>query len=350
MNMPDISTGSTAWDDFMQHAARGSSVSAMRFLSLLASDSADAMEDAFADLLDAHITLDISDLPTNVAVGASALRLRREAELVKKGDYCAELEENDPLRLFLREVSALPADDDVQPLADELARTHAEATRLALAERSMRRVIELAEAHTGRGVLLMDLIQEGSLALWEALALYDGGDFARYRDWHIRQYMARAVTLQTLDNGIAQKLRRDMRDYRAVDERLLAELGRNPTIQEIAQGMHVSVEEAQRARSALDAARSVNRAQPPEPQEQDDPDREQPVESTAYFQTRQQIGQLLGGLAPAQKQLIALRFGLEGGVPLTPEQTAARLGLTAQQVLAQEAEALAKMREIDKGE
>ncbi len=348
MNMPDISTARTPWEDYMEQAQHGSCVSAMQFLSLLSNEEGDEMDAALRDLLDAHITLDISDLPKGMATGAAALRLRREAELVKKGDYCAELEENDPLRLFLQEVQAIAPREDAQLLMRGSADTRTEAERLALAEYFMPRVIELAQAHTDRGVLLMDLIQEGSLGLWEALTVCGGAELAENCDWRIRQYMAAAVTRQALDNGIAQKLRRDMQDYRAVDERLLAELGRNPTMQEIAQGMHVSEEEALRARNALEAARMVSRAQPPETE--DDPEQEQAVENTAYFQTRQQIGQMLSGLSQAQRQLITLRFGLEGGLPLTPEQTAARLGLTVQEALTQEAAALAQMREIEKGE
>jgi RNA polymerase primary sigma factor len=129
-----------------------------------------------------------------------------------------------------------------------------------------------------------------------------------------------------------------------VDERLLAELGRNPTLEEIAEGMHISVEEVELTAQMVESARSLNRAKAEAEEPEEDPEDNQAVEDTAYFQMRQRIEELLSALSESEAKLLSLRFGLEGGLPLSPEETGKHLGLTAEEVLAQEAEALVKLR------
>ena len=206
------------------------------------------------------------------------------------------------------------------------------------------RVLERAYEMVGRGVLLLDLIQEGSLGLWQAILNYDGGDFEAHCDWHIRWDVARVVTMQARNNGVGQKMRQAMEDYRSVDERLLSELGRNPTIEEIAEELHMTVEEAAAVAKMLDTARTLAQAKKPAEPEEEDPEDQQAVEDTAYFQMRQRISELLSNLDEADAKLLTLRFGLEGGKPLSPEDTGKKLGLTPEEVVAKEAAALAKLR------
>jgi RNA polymerase primary sigma factor len=127
-----------------------------------------------------------------------------------------------------------------------------------------------------------------------------------------------------------------------VDEQLLSQLGRNPTLEELAQALHMTMEDTAQVAKTLDAARVVAKAKAPEPEE--DPQEDQAVEDTAYFQMRQRISELLSGLEPEDAQILNLRFGLEGGLPLTPEQTARKLGMTPGEVTAREAAALMKLR------
>lgn len=256
----DFSFEKTPWEQFLDTLPQGSDISALQLLTLLESETDEALDDAFQALLEENITVDLSDLPRNEAAGEAALRLRREAELVKKGDLLRALEENDPLRLYLEELASIPACGDPRLLALELIENPTEEIRTALVNLSLSRVVELAREYTGYGVLLLDLIQEGSMGLWEATAVYSGGDFEALRDWWIRQYMAKAVLLQARSGGLSRKMRQAMEDYRSVDERLLADLGRNPTLEEIADAMHVSTDEAELAKQMLDAARSLNRA------------------------------------------------------------------------------------------
>ena len=143
-------------------------------------------------------------------------------------------------------------------------------------------------------------------------------------------------------SGVGQKLRQGMEDYRDVDQRLLTELGRNPTLEEIAEAMHIPAEDAAVYSAMVTNARS-RRIQEPETPE-DSAEDEQAVEDTAYFQSRQRIMELLSTLTQQEATLLSLRFGLEGGLPLSPEETGKKLGLTPREVVELEAAALSKLR------
>ena len=336
MNDLDFSFEPDPWETFRMSLTMGDTVSASQILTLLEGEDGQALEDALQELETACVKLDISDLPKSGGTGDTALRLKQEAQLVQEGLNPKALEPNDPLRLYLEEVAAVPVYGDEQLLAQEGAAE--KLTNLGLS-----RVIELAQDYVGYGVLLMDLIQEGSLGLWQAIGCYRAGEYAAHRDRWIRFYLARAVILQAHSSGIGQKMRRAMEDYRQVDERLLGELGRNPTIEEIADELHMNLEEAQTVRKMMDNARMLDKAVRPE-DEEEEPEAEQAVEDTALFQMRQRIGDLLSGLDETDAKLLSLRFGLEGGKPVSPEETGRLLGMTAQEVVTREAEALAKLR------
>ena len=337
MNDLEFSFEPDPWEVFRMSLTMGDTVSASQILTLLEGEDGQVLEDALQELETACVKLDISDLPKNGGTGDTALRLKQEAQLVQEGLNPKALEPNDPLRLYLEEVAAVPVCGDEQQLAETGDNPEAR-TNLGLS-----RVIELAQDYVGYGVLLMDLIQEGSLGLWQAIGCYRAGAYAAHRDRWIRFYLARAVILQAHSSGIGQKMRRAMEDYRQVDERLLGELGRNPTIEEIADELHMNLEEARTVRKMMDNARMLDKAVRPE-DEEEEPEAEQAVEDTALFQMRQRIGDLLSGLDETDAKLLSLRFGLEGGKPVSPEETGRLLGMTAQEVVARESEALAKLR------
>ena len=329
----------------------GGRLSAARFLTLMEGEDEDAVEDAFQMLEDLTAQLDVANLPRPAFSGESGARLRQEMELAQRGLPFEELEATDPLRLYLEELAAIPVCGEVSALAEKLAQANREqkgneSLRTALMDLSLSRVVELAKSYTGRGVLLLDLIQEGSIGLWRATESFDGRgeDFAAIRDWWIRFSMAKAVLLQARDTGTGQKLRRAMEDYRQIDERLLTDLGRNPTLEEIAEEHHLTGEETDTIRKMMDNARMIDRVNRPEEPEQPE-EEEQAVEDTALFQMRQRIADLLSDLSEADAQLLTLRFGLEGAKPMTPEETGRALGLTPQEVVAREAAALTKLRE-----
>lgn len=317
-------------------------ISAAQFLTLMEGEDEEVFEEALQTLNDRHILPDLSDLPIPAAEGEAAVRLRREQQLVEKGTLLRELEENDPLRLYLEELAAVPACGDVQLLADRLASGDRTVTQ-QLTNLMLSRVVERSCELIGRGVLLLDLIQEGSIGLWQGILSYAGGDMEEHCDWQIRWDLARAVMTAAQEKGVGQKLRQAVEDYRAVDEQLLSELGRTPTLEEIAQRLHLSVDAAAEVAKTMEAARMIARAkQPEEPEETQEDD--QAVEDTAYFQMRQRIEELLSNLDQADAKLLTLRFGLEGGKPLSPEEVGRHLGLTPEEVVAKEAAALSKLR------
>ncbi len=323
------------WDD-------GSVLPAARLLTWLEPEEEAAVEEAMRYLDDHRIALDTSALPPVSLNGPLALRLKQEAELslekVTKG-----LDPNDPLRVFLEELAATPAAGDPEMLAQCYLRgEHHVAEQLV--NLCMSLVIELAMEHTGHGVLLLDLIQEGSLGLWQSILGFAGGEFMPCARWWICQYMAKAITLQARSSGIGQKLRQDMEDYMDADSRLLMELGRNPTVEEIAQALHISPEEGENLEKMVQSARSMEQVRQEQQEPEDTPEDAQAVEDTAYFQLRQHIMELLSTLPETDAKILTLRFGLEGGKPLSPVQTGERLGLTAEQVVTREANALQKLR------
>ena len=339
----DISFENSPWDSFRMTLQSGDTVSAADLLTLLEGESEAAFEEALEDLETGCMVLSLADLPKAPGTGEAALRLRQEIQLVSKGLDPSALGESDPLRLYLEEIAGAPETGDEAALAEKCAAGDEKAME-KLTNLGLKRVVELAGEHVGYGVLLLDLIQEGSLGLWQAVRGYHGGDYARHRDRWVRFYMAKAITLQARASGVGQKLRTALEDYRAVDERLLSELGRNPTIEEIALELHMQSEEAAAIQKMLDNARLLAQAKKqPEPEEETE-EAEQSVENTALFQMRQRVLDMLSGLSETDAKLLTLRFGLEGGMPLSPEDTGRRLGLTPDEVLAREFAALAKLR------
>lgn len=338
----DITFEASPWEQELERLQPGDTLCALLVLAQAQDEDEDTLLEQLTELEERAVSLDISRLPENVASGEAAVRLRQEQQLVRSGCLMQELEENDPLRLYLEELAAIPSQGDAAILAQQYLAGQDVAERLVNV--SLSRAVELAMEHTGRGVLLLDLIQEASLGLWQGVLHYSGGDFECHRDWWIRQYIAKAVLMQARSGDLGQKLRQGMEDYRDVDQRLLGELGRNPTLEEIAQAMHITAQQAQvyadmqlqaRTRQRIDDAR-----EPVAESSEDD----QSVENTAYFQMRQRILDLLSTLTEEDAKLLTLRYGLEGGLPMNPQDAGKALGLTPEEVVQREAQALAQLR------
>ena len=340
----DVDLEERVYDKLFAGFEPGQKLTASAILTAL-DDEGDA--EAFAEMDLLAVSLDISDLPRGYE-GEAAARLRWEEQMVKQGTLLSSLEENDPLRLYLEEIAATPVCGDVRLLAMELEEA-SEAGKEALEIKnrllnlSLSRVVEIAQQYVGYGVLLLDLIQEGSMELWKQMACFRS-DFEALRDRCIRYAMKKAIILQAHANGVGSKMRQAVEDYRSVDERLLGELGRNPTVEEIAEAMHTTAENAASIGKMVETARLVAQAKKqPEPEEEEIAET-QAVEDTAYFQMRQRISDLLSSLSAEDAKLISLRYGLEGGMPLSPVDAGKKLGLTPDEVVAREAAALAKLR------
>lgn len=334
----------SALEQFLSEVPEGGTVSAARFLTLLQSCPGESAEDALEELVQKNVLLDISDLPKDFSAGDMAVRLRMEQDFVQKGMPLDMLEENDPLGLYLKEIGAIPACGDVTVLSGRLVAGD-ETAASKIADLMIGTVVTMASEMTGKGVLLLDLIQEGSLGLWQGILSYQAGDMESHCRRYISIYLARCVTQQAWQAGVGQWMRQTMEDYRDVDRKLLDELGRNPTLEEIALELHITTEMAEVFENMLRSAKTVASAHETMEEKEVTEEDTQAVEDTAYFQSRQRIMELLSGLSETDAKLLTMRFGLEGGLPLSPEQTGMKLGLTAQEVVQREAAALQLLRQ-----
>lgn len=339
MNL-DITFSSAPWEDAFEKLAPGEKLDALQLLALTEEDS---LEDAFEAMEEKGIGLDVSGLDKIPVSDETAVRLRREKELVQSGTLLTALSDTDPLRVYLEELALIPVAGDLQVLAQQYAAGD-ERVVPRLTDGMLSVVVESACAFAGKGVLLLDLIQEGSLGLWKAILSYTGGDFESHcRKW-IDFYIAKELTRCAREGGIGGKMRQGMEDYVDADQKLLMELGRNPTAEEIGEALHVSTQEVAVFEAMLQAARGKSRVEEEREEKEEDPEDQLAVEDTAYFQSRQRIAELLSQLTEAEAQLLRLRFGLEGGQPLSTEETGRKLKMTPEEVLLSEAAALGKLR------
>lgn len=329
------------WETLLSTADRDSSVSAVSLLAMLEGEDEERLEDAFQTMEERGVLLEITGLPKYRGEGQTAQRLRREEQLAQSALRPEALEEGDPLRIYLEELSIIPAFGDEEILARECAAGDEDA-KVNLTNLGLSRVVELARNYVGYGVLLQDLIQEGSLGLWLAVDSFRTGDYAAFRDRKIRDAMARAVARQAWSGGIGEKLRKRMADFQAADSRLLTELGRNPTLEEISAEMRITMEEAEAVGKMLQDAKLLQDQTKPRQEEEN-----RPVEDTAYFQMRQRITELLSVLPQEDAELLTMRFGLDRELPLSPQETAAKLGIPVESVIARETAALGKLRQED---
>lgn len=331
------------WEHALSRLKPGDTLSAVRFLELLVMDDSIEPEEAALQLEELCIELEVSELPAPAA-GADADRLELELRCYASGTLLENLEGNDPLRLALLQLKkTLPLTDE-ERLA-KLAAAGQEWAMEQLTNGYLPYVYELAGEYLGHGVLLMDLVQEGSLGLWQSVLQFEDGCFRSHARGFIRRAMARAVALQAHAGGVGERLRRAMERYREADRVLLARLGRNPGEEEIAQEMGVTPEEAMTVGKTLREARVLEQVRqstrPKEPTQED----EQAVEDTAYYQSRSRIDELLSRLDPQSASIVSLRFGLDGKGTMSAAEVAAKLGLTVEQVQEKEAAAMLTLRE-----
>ena len=279
------------------------------------------------------VGLDVSRLPL-CAKGALAQRLGLEAELVRQGAIPAALDQGDPLRLYWNELEAMPRLDEAGACRGLERGDNPNDLTVGL----LWLILQEAPAFAGQGVLLLDLMQEGAMGLMGAVE-YGAEPVVENARWHVRQAMARAVALQYLVSGEAERLVASVRAYQKADRRLLERLGRNPGLEEVAQEMGKTLLEVQQiAKIVRDAAAAAKR----EPETEEALEK---VEDSTYFQLRTQVEELLSRLEPMDQALLRLRFGLDGKEPKSQEDTARILKITLSQERQREAEAMLLLRQ-----
>lgn len=341
----DIDYIQTPWDLAVEKLHCGDTMNARRFLTLMEMSEDQSSEDAALELEQLGVMLDVSDLPKIAGNPETDARVELEKKLFAKGGWRESLEKRDPLRLFMQEMESYEPIEDGSDLAKKGTEGDEKAVQ-QLTSGYLRTVYECAGEFMDKGVLLLDLIQEGSLGLWQGILNFKDGSFREHALWWIRQAMARAVTLQAQASGVGQHLASQIENFHKADTNLLTKLGRNPTMAELAQEMGITLEEAnalaKMLREIQDMAKinAIEEKGPTAVAEEED----QAVEDTAYFHTRERVEDLLSGLTEQESELLNLRYGLNGKPPLTVAETASKLRMTGEEVVAAEAAALAKMR------
>ena len=260
---------------------------------------------------------------------------------------------DDPVRMYLKEIGRVPllsAEEEVE-YAQRMEEGDEEAKR-RLAEANLRLVVSIAKRYVGRGMLFLDLIQEGNLGLIKAVEKFDyhkGYKFSTYATWWIRQAITRAIADQARTIRIPVHMVETINKLIRVQRQLIQELGRDPSPEEIAEEMEIPVE---RVREILKISQEPVSLETPIGEEEDshlgdfieDEDALAPAEAASFFLLREQLEDVLGTLTPREKKVLQLRFGLEGGRSRTLEEVGQVFGVTRERIRQIEAKALRKLR------
>ena len=276
-----------------------------------------------------------------------------EKELQETEDYADQLSTDDPVRMYLKEIGKVPllTAEEEQDLAKRMTEGDEEA-RKKLTEANLRLVVSIAKRYVGRGMLFLDLIQEGNLGLIRAVEKFDytkGYKFSTYATWWIRQAITRAIADQARTIRIPVHMVETINKVIRVSRQLLQELGHDPSAEEIAQAMDLPPE---KVREILKVAQEPVSLETPIGEEEDShlgdfiPDEEAsaPSEVASLSLLREQLFDVMDTLTPREKKVLELRFGLTDGRTRTLEEVGREFGVTRERIRQIEAKALRKLR------
>ena len=299
---------------------------------------------------DAATILDDIDMPEIEELNEIEEVTEEEMSDVKVDDRYST---DDPVRMFLKEIGKVPlltAEEEVE-LAIRMSQGDEEAKR-RMTEANLRLVVSIAKRHVGRGMLFLDLIQEGNLGLIKAVEKFDytkGYKFSTYATWWIRQAITRAIADQARTIRIPVHMVETINKVIRVSRQLLQELGHDPSAEEIAAEMGMPVE---KVREILKIAQEPVSLETPIGEEEDshlgdfipDEDASEPSEAASFSLLKEQLMEVLDTLTPREKKVLELRFGIVDGRTRTLEEVGKEFNVTRERIRQIEAKALRKLR------
>ena len=276
-----------------------------------------------------------------------------DEEIVDPETVAESFSTDDPVRMYLKEIGKVPlltADEEVA-LAIRMAEGDEEAKR-RMAEANLRLVVSIAKRYVGRGMLFLDLIQEGNLGLIKAVDKFDytkGYKFSTYATWWIRQAITRAIADQARTIRIPVHMVETINKVIRVSRQLLQELGHDPSAEEIAEEMNLPVE---KIRDILKIAQEPVSLETPIGEEEDshlgdfieDEGASEPSEAASFTLLKEQLMSVLDTLTPREKKVLELRFGILDGRTRTLEEVGKEFNVTRERIRQIEAKALRKLR------
>ena len=327
--------------------------------------------------------IEITELPDLGAEEKEDAETETDAEVVEDVSedipLAAGLSLDDPVRMYLKEIGRVPLLGMVQEqeLARAIERAEEEADRAKrngghpnpviieegeaakrdLTEANLRLVVSIAKKYVGRGMLFLDLIQEGNLGLIRAVEKFDykkGYKFSTYATWWIRQAITRALADQARTIRIPVHMVETINRLVKISRQLLQELGRDPSVEEIAKEMSLSPD---KVREVMKIAQEPISLETPIGEEEDshlgdfieDPEAVAPAEAASVTMLKQKMGDVLKNLTEREGKVLVLRFGLEDGHQRTLEEVGQEFGVTRERIRQIEAKALRKLRHPSRG-
>ena len=328
--------------------------------TLDAIDADEQQTDMIYDALEAAgVDIDVSDVvellakPDDMLPSQEDLELVEEEKLVDTSEMSENMSVNEPVRMYLKEIGKIPllTTEEEAELAKKMADGDEEAHN-QMVEANLRLVVSIAKRYVGRGLPLLDLIQEGNLGLIKAVGKFDytkGYKFSTYATWWIRQSISRAIADHARTIRIPVHMVETINRVSRASHELVQELGRDPSSDEIAKKLNMPVE---RVEEIMRAAQEPISLETPVGEEDDshlgdfiqDEDASEPADAAAFAMLREQLAGVLKTLTPREEKVLCLRYGLTDGKMHTLEEVGAEFDVTRERIRQIEAKALRKLR------
>ena len=333
-------------------------------------DDVDATQDQterFYDILEqAGIEIDVFDVLDLIGTADMDNPTLSEMQAIEDEGRPADLDEpealpedvenaklDDPVRMYLKEIGRIKllTPEEEQEIAKKMAEGDEDA-RKRMSEANLRLVVSIAKRYVGRGMQLLDLIQEGNLGLMKAVEKFDytkGYKFSTYATWWIRQSITRAIADQARTIRIPVHMVETINRVLRTSHSMVQKLGREPTTKEIADELHI---EESKVEEVLKIAQEPVSLETPIGEEEDshlgdfiqDDEASQPSEEASYTLLREQLEEVLSTLTPREEQVLRMRFGLTDGKPHTLEEVGKEFDVTRERIRQIESKALRKLR------